>query len=153
LWRITMARWITPAAVAALMMASFGTQMARGETSNNRKKIDLTYVPTTASTALVIYPQRLAKSKLLPAAAQKNLSRSLLQEAGVDVSKIEQAVFLMESAPSSALAPAAIVRFVDGVDIGNTVGKALGSFSEESFQNKKYWKSKTKKAGNGLLSA
>jgi hypothetical protein len=132
---------------------------------DEKKKLDLSFIHAECNAAFVVHPARIAKSKsplLPPADQQEQFLAGLIQEAGFDPRKLEQAILVTEPAPpqskpkppakASSDSPVFVVfilRFVDKIDGKSILSKALKESEEASAGGKTYAKSKKEKANAG----
>lgn len=123
------------------------------------KVLDVSFIHPACNAAFVIQPARIAKSKspLLPSPeARAKLIEQGIQVIGLDFSKIEQIIVVLEPAPSEqrprpgtkVTAPftgSGIIRFSEPVDGMEVLAKFLRQMDAAKAGGKTYYRSKTEK--------
>jgi hypothetical protein len=123
--------------------------------AQQKRALDLKYIPDDASAAVVVHPRRMLQSPLAAAALPPAAADEMVKELGVKPEQVEQVILLLHGRPPAGdefaqSSPGAILRFAEPIDGKQLLTRLLKGLREESHEGKTYYRSSTGEALLGL---
>jgi hypothetical protein len=134
---------------AALVCSFVPTSLVSAQVQAPAKGIEPAYASPDFAAAIILHPQRIAKSPSLAGVPQDQLLAPVLLVTGIDPRKVERAIIYVDPFPGGNVAflPAAVVRLAEGGKGQEQLTAAIGKLQEASHQGQKYFQGERKMAG------